>query len=115
MLDVILLSIIATFCTVSDYNECGYMIIVDDDWLDIIYNDYKNIFGWNELKPNFILNGFAMDIGDYQWIYISESGLHIKPDYGCTVMWHELIHVELKMATAEEEHQEMAERFKCGK
>jgi len=110
VLDVIFLSIIATFCTVSDYNDCGYIMVVPTDWIDIIYNDVSTV----PLDDDVSLRGFHFKSGSYDLIYVGDDFLFTESKYGCNTIWHELAHADMKLDSAEKEHIQMGIRYKCG-
>jgi len=108
MLDVVFLVIIATFCTPSDWSDCGYIIVVPTDWVDLLYDDYATI----PLEDDVTLRGFHL--AEFKLIYVGEDFLFTKSEYGCGTIWHELSHADIKLDTADLEHIEMDKRYKCG-
>jgi len=108
MLDVVFLMIISTFCTASDWDDCGYIMIVPTDWIDVIYNDVSDV----PLKDDESLRGFHLP--EFSLIYVGDDFLFTKSKHGCGTIWHELSHADIKLATADLEHLEMSKRYKCG-
>ncbi len=115
MLDVISLMIIATFCTVSDYNNCGYIIVLPSESLDIVRQDYADRFHWKPTQEGWFLRGFHFELYSYNLIYVGEEYQFTESEFGCITIWHELSHADMNLGNEDLEHQEMDRKYKCGK
>jgi len=114
VLDVVFLMIISTFCTASDWDNCGIIVIMPSEMLDIVRADFDDIYGWEPIQEGWFLKGFHIDFGSHNLIYMAEEYSHTPSDYGCTTMWHELAHADMDFGE-KFEHEEMKRKYKCGK
>lgn len=115
MIDVVFLMIFATFCTVSDYNECGYIIILSAEDLDIVRQDYADRYGWKPTEEGYNLRGFYFQLYPYNLIYVGTEYQFTESEHGCITVWHELSHADMKGIDEVFEHAEMDRKYKCGK
>jgi len=114
MIDVVFLMIIATFCTPSDWDNCGFLISMPTEMLDIVRSDYDKIYGWTPIEEGYYLKGFHFENDPYSLIYVAEEYSDEISDYGCLTIWHEIAHADMNY-DEEFEHSEMIRKYKCGK